>query len=179
MLYHASKERGLKYLEPHVSTHGKSFVYAVRNKITAILFGAPKDDFDLLIDEIDGIPHLYECYPYAAETIYSGKSCSLYAVSEKGFISNETGWDPELVCENAVPVIQEENIRDIFSYLSNAAARDKCVIHRYSDEHQYQCMLREELGERISCFGLNEEDIKKDPRLARFADQWANSDLSQ
>ena len=171
MLYHASKEKGLKYLEPHISTHGKSFVYAVRNKITAILFGAPKDDFDLLMDEINGIPHLYECYPYALETVYSEKSCSLYTVSEEGFLSNVTGWDSELVCENTVPVIQEEGINDIFSYLSHAAAQDKCVIHRYSDEPRYQSMLREELGERIRCFGLNKEDIKKDPRLTRFAGQ--------
>ena len=171
MLYHASKEKGLTFLEPHISTHSRPYVYAIRNKTTAVLFGAPKDDFDLLTDEIDGIPHLYECYSNAVETIYRGKSCSLYSVSEEGFISGVTGWEPELVCENKVPVIREERMSDIFSYLSNAAAQGKCVIHRYSDEQQYRSMLREELSERIRCFGLSEEDIKKDPRIARFAER--------
>lgn len=174
MLYHASKETGLKYLEPRLSTHGKSFVYAIRNKITAVLFGAPKDDFDLLIDEIDGIPHLYECYPNAADRIYSGKKCSLYAVGEEGFLTNVTGWDPELVCEHTVPVIREEYIDDIFSYLNHAAAESKCVIHRYSEEQTYQSMLREELEERIAYFGLSEDDIRKDPRIAHFAEQRTN-----
>ena len=175
MLYHSSKEPGLKYLEPRISTHGKAFVYAVRSRVTAVLFGAPKDDFDLLTDETGGVAHIYECYPDAAEKIYGGKKCSLYTVGEEGFLPDVTGWEPELVCESAVPVIREEFIADILSYLDNAAARGDCVIHRYSDEQAYRAMLREELEERIADFGLTEEEIKKDPRLAHFA---ANRDLS-
>ncbi len=82
MLYHASKEKGLTILEPRVSTHGIAYVYAINNRITAACFGALKDDFDLLMDEINGIPHLYECYPHAIEAIYSGKAV-LYMRSEK------------------------------------------------------------------------------------------------
>lgn len=55
-----------------------------------ICFGAPKDDFDLLMDEVDGIPVLYECYPGAFQRIYAGKNCSLYEVSEEGLcVMNE------------------------------------------------------------------------------------------
>lgn len=159
MPYHASREAGLSILEPRVQTHSKAFVYAIRNRIIAVCFGAPKDDFDLLMDEVDGIPHLYECYPHATEAVYRGRSCSLYAVSEGGFLSGATGWDAELVCESTVPVIQEGYIGDILSFLMSAVAQGTCVIHRYSEGRQYQSMLREGLGEGISRFGPNREEF--------------------
>lgn len=122
MLYHASKEKGLTILEPRVSTHGIAYVYAINNRITAACFGALKDDFDLLMDEINGIPHLYECYPHAIEAIYSGKNCSLYEVREEGFLSGKTGWEAELVCEHKVPVVKEECISNLLSFLTQAVA---------------------------------------------------------
>ena len=162
MLYHASKERGLLLLEPRVSSHSRAYVYAIHNKITAVCFGAPKDDFDLLMDEVEGVPHLYECYPHAVELVYNKKSCSLYEVSEEGFASGKTGWDAELVSEKAVPVTKEEHIEDIYLYLITASEQGKCVIHTYSDDPEYQSMLREELGARIKDFGLDEAEVKKD-----------------
>ena len=164
-MYHASSKAGLSFLEPHISTHGKAYVYAITNKISALCFGAPKDDFDLLMDEIDGVIHLYECYPNAMEKIYGKKSCSLYEVNEEGFISGKTGWDAELVSEDAVPVLREDRITDIYMYLVSAAKRGECVIHTYSDEQGYQSMLRDELGERIKDFGLSVEAVKQDPRI--------------
>lgn len=90
MLYHASKISGLRELTPRPSTHGVEYVYAIKSRITAICFGAPKDDFDLLMDEVDGIPVLYECYPGAFQRIYAGKNGSLYEVSEEGLcVMNE------------------------------------------------------------------------------------------
>ena len=47
MLYHASSEAGLRLLEPHISTHGKAYVYAINNKITALCFGAPRENWCL------------------------------------------------------------------------------------------------------------------------------------
>lgn len=59
MLYHVSQQSGLKELVPQMSTHGRKYVYAVNNRLTAILFGAPKDDFDILLDQEDGKPVIY------------------------------------------------------------------------------------------------------------------------
>ena len=171
MLYHASARPGLEALEPHVSTHDCAYVYAIRGRITAACFGAPKDDFDLLMDEENGIPCLYECYPDALEKIYGGKSCSLYSVSDNGFLGGQTGWDAELVCDHAVPVIREERIEDLYAFLTDAEEHGECVIHQYSEDEQYQAMLRDELGERIRDFGLTEEQVRQDERLRRiFAD---------
>ncbi len=133
MLYHASKISGLRELAPRPSTHGAEYVYAIRSRITAICFGAPKDDFDLLMDEVDGIPVLYECYPGAFQRIYAGKNCSLYKVSEEGFLEGQTGWDAELVCTSSVPVIREERINGIYSALREAAKQDLCVMSFLAD----------------------------------------------
>lgn len=168
MLYHASKENGLNELMPCASTHGKAYVYAARSRITAACFGAPKDDFDLLMDETDGIPHLYECYPRAIETVYRGKSCTLYEVGEEGFHAGETGWDAELVCDRRVPVIGEEYIPDLLLFLRRAAAQGRCVFHAYSEEPQYQAMLCEELGERIRRSGIAAAEMQQDPRRGAF-----------
>ena len=70
-----------------------------------------------------------------------------------------------MISEEIVPVIQEENISNIFLFLIHAAAQGKCIIHTYSENKQYQSMLREELWERIRSWGLDEDIIKKDPRL--------------
>ena len=67
--------------------------------------------------------------------------------------------------EDAVPVLREEHIADIYMYLVSAAKRGECVIHTYSDEKGYQSMLRDELGERIKDFGLSMEAVKQDPRI--------------
>ena len=49
MLFHVSSTPDIKVLEPRVSTHGKAYVYAIENLVTGLLFGAKKDDFDLII----------------------------------------------------------------------------------------------------------------------------------
>lgn len=159
MLYHASNIANLKILKPAVSTHGEAYVYAIKSRLTAMLFGAPKDDFDLLIDEVNGIPVVYECYPDALKKIYGGRACSIYHVSEEGFLEGKTGWDAELVNPMPVEVVLEEKIEDIYKSIIDAAEKKLCVINYYSENREYQDFLREELQERISAFGIT-EDIK-------------------
>lgn len=159
MLYHASQVFGLTVLLPQTSTHQTPYVYAIRGRLTALCFGAPKDDFDLLMDEGEGRPVLWECYPGAFRRIYGGKSCSLYAVKETGFLQGKTGWAPELVCPEAVPVLWEERIPDLFLVLSQAAEAGECILHAYSRSPDYQAMLREELTWRIRQLGLTRAQL--------------------
>ena len=174
MLYHASNISGIKELKPQVSTHGKPYVYAIRSKLMAILFGAPKDDFDLLIDSENDVTTLYECYPNAVKTIYFGKKCSLYTVEEVGFQSGMTGWDEELVCSTPVTVVSEENIEDIYGKLMDAIREGICEIHFYEQSEKYLSFLRDELQERVDAFGISEEYTKKDPRFVRFHNNLLN-----
>lgn len=168
MLYHASKISGLRELTPCRSTHGAEYVYAIKNRITAICFGASKDDFDLLMDEVDGITVLYECYPGAFQRIYAGKNCSLYEVSEEGFLEGQTGWDAELVCTSSVPVIREERINDIYSALREAVKQGLCVMNEYTEDTVYQSMLQDELAERVQMYGLTEAQMNQDTRFANY-----------
>lgn len=168
MLYHASKQADIKELIPQASTHGKEYVYAINNRLTAILFGAPKDDFDLLIDEAEGKPVIYECYPNALRKIYAEKSCYLYALGEEGFLSHQTGWEPELVCEHPVPVVSEERIKNIYDEILTAIQKGDCIFHAYSADAEFQSFLRDELSERVRSFGITDEQMNADPRFELY-----------
>ena len=63
---------------------------------------------------------LWECYPDALKKIYNKQVCSLYYVSKEGFLSDKTSWDTELVNPNAVSVICEERITNIYQKLIDA-----------------------------------------------------------
>lgn len=168
MLYHASDIKGIKTLEARTSTHGVAYVYAIDNRLTALLFGAPKDDFDLMIDTDDGVAEIYECYPGALEKIYKGKSCSLYTVSGETFKRGVTEWDAELVSKIAVPVLSEETVPDIYREIEKAAERGECRILRYSTDPEYLDFLRDELTERIRAFGITDEKIDGDERFRLY-----------
>ena len=163
MLYHASQVSGLTVLLPQASTHQTPYVYAIRGRLTALCFGAPKDDFDLLMDEEEGQPVLWECYPGAFQRIYGGKACSLYAVKEEGFLAGKTGWEPELVCPEHVSVLWEERIPDLFLILSQAAEA--------GESPEYQAMLREELTWRIRQLGLTRAQLNAERRFSEALDR--------
>lgn len=115
MLYHVLQKAGLRVLQPHVSTHKKAYVYAIKNMVTGILFGAKQDDFDFIISTDENHkPAIYECYPDALKKIYQGKSCSVYELSDEGFQCGMTSWNPEFVCECEVEVLGEIVIKDLY-----------------------------------------------------------------
>lgn len=168
MLYHASDIENLKVLNPCISTHGDAYVYAIKSRLTAMLFGAPKDDFDILMDEENGITVLYECYPDALKRIYAGKKCSIYHVSEDGFLSGKTGWDAELVNSMPVEVLYEERVSDIYKNILEAVDEKLCILNYYEESEEYQNFLREELWERIHAFGITQEYMKSDVRFKQY-----------
>lgn len=168
MLYHASCVSGLKVLEPHISTHKQPYVYAINSKLTALLFGAPKDDFDLLIDFENGRPIVYECYPNALQTVYSQKSCSVYTVEETGFLKGMTGWDQELVCPSPVPVVCEERVNDIYEEILLALHNNQCVIHFFEESDAFLSFLKDELQERVTAFGITPEYRSRDERFTKY-----------
>lgn len=175
MLYHASHVADLKELIPQVSTHGKPYVYAIRSKLMAMLFGAPKDDFDLLIDVENEKAILYECYPDAVKKVYSENSCSIYTVEETGFQEGLTGWDEELVCPTAVEIISEETVKDIYEQLMLAVEEGYCEIHFYEQSEKYLSFLRDELQERVDAFGISQEYREHDSRFVQYHNALLNS----
>ena len=171
ILYHASCVAGLKELTPRASTHGEAYVYAIDNAVAALLFGAPKDDFDVLMDEEDGRPILWECRPDALRAVYAGRGCALYAVPAEGFLCGQTGWRPERVCKTPVPAIREETIPDLYERLLAAEAEGLCVLHRFRADKSYHAFLCGEFRARIAAFGITENAVRADARFAPFLEE--------
>lgn len=169
MFYHVSPIPGLRELKPAVSGHEKPYVYAIDNLAAALLFGAPKDDFDILMDADElGKAVVWECYPNALERIYKGKACSVYTVSEEGFSRGLTGWAPEWVSESIVPVLEETHVADLYSRLMTEKSSGALIVHSYSRSADYRHFVEEELGERLTQWNLLEHFEKKDPRAKLY-----------
>ena len=168
MLYHISQIPGLKNLKPHRSTHEKAYVYAIENLVTGLLFGAKQDDFDFIIDtDEDGVPVIFECYPEAFQTIYRGKSCSVYEVEENGFQRGMTAWSPELVCEHEVPVVNETIVIDLYQRLCEEENTGRLIIHRYEFYEAYRQKIANHIVDRIFRFDLDLRTfLKQDERFA-------------
>ena len=168
MLYHASPRSGLKTLLPHASTHGTPYVYALENPVTALLFGAKQDDFDFDIStDAAGIPTLCECYPGALETVYQGKSCSLYQAPEAGFLRSQTGWADELVSPRPVPVLSETPIPDLYARLLSAEASGALILRRYQHTPTYRRMVAAHIIDRLLRFRVDlERCLDQDPRFS-------------
>lgn len=157
MLYHVSPIPGLTVLQPQISSHGKAYVYAVEQLATGLLFGAPKDDFDFLMDcDEDGTPVVYECYPNALEEKYCGKRCSVYEVNEDGFQRGITGWEPELVCETSVPVQREVQIADLYVRLLQEQEQGQLILYRYNDTPDYRRLISGHIVDRLIRFNVLE-----------------------
>lgn len=170
MLYHVSPIAGLKTLQPHVSTHGKEYVYAIENLVTGLLFGAKKDDFDfLLYTDEKGIPVIYECYPDALKAVYQGKSCSVYCLNDDGFQRNKTSWSVELVCENEVQVMDELVIDDLYNKLLDEEQNEQLIIHRYEYSAEYRKIISKHIVDRVIRFEIDlQRIIETDSRFSKY-----------
>ena len=153
MLYPISNVSGIRTLVPKISTHGKPYVYAIRNLSTGLLFGAKQDDFDFNIStDKDGKPTISECYPKAFEKAYKGKSCSVYLLKEDGFREGMTGWSEELVCENPVNVDNEIHIEDLYTRLLKEQHEGNLIIKFYEDTKEYKSFISEHIVDRLIRF---------------------------
>ena len=156
MLYHVSNKSGLKRLKPYISSHKKAYVYAIEDMVTGLLFGAKKDDFDLIIlTEEDGISSVYECYPNAFQSIYKGKGCSVYLVKEEGFQRGMTSWSPELVCENEVEIMEEIIIEDLYQKLLEEENNGNLRVYRYEFDNNYRKKIASHVVDRIIRFDID------------------------
>ena len=168
MLYHVSSKSGIKKLEPRVSSHKKPYVYAINNLVTALLFGARKDDFDFLMDEDElGRTVVYECYPNAFEKVYSGKGCYVYEVAEEGFLRGMTSWEPEFVCEDAVEVKREIAIEDLYQRLLMEENAGNLILYRYTDDLEYKKIISEHIVDRIIRFDVLDK-LETDERFQKY-----------
>ncbi len=153
MVYHVSGESGLTVLKPHVSTHGKAWIYAVEDLVTGLLFGVKHDDFDFMIYTGENAKtFLSECYPNAFESVYRGRSCSVYELDDRDFMRGMTSWTKELVCDHEVPVLKEIPVEDIYRRLLSEESQGSLVIQRYREDAAYKKRISEHIVDRLIRF---------------------------
>ncbi len=136
IVYHGSKEHGLKRLEPRESTHGV-YVYATPEKFLALHFsGRCGDDLTYDIGHFDadktGPWQLVENIPGAFEKMYSNSS-SLYSFSDETFKDINTGFN-EVVSEVGVDVINEEYCENVYEGILEAEKEGLVKIYRYPNK---------------------------------------------
>ena len=136
MLYHGSREHGIRRLEPKKSTHGV-YVYATPKKILALIFSGRCGD-DLTCDighfntDKNGPWELVENIPGAFEKMFSNSS-SIYSFSDDTFKDINTGFE-EVVSKVGVDVVDEEHYENVYEELLQAEKEGLIKIYRYPDK---------------------------------------------
>lgn len=136
IVYHGSKEKGLKRLEPRKSTHG-TYVYATPEKVLALHFSKRCDD-DLVYDighfstDENGPWELVENVPGAFDKMYYNSS-SIYSFSDATFKDIHTGFT-EVVSEVGVDVINEEECSNVWEGILEAERDGQVMIYRYPNK---------------------------------------------
>jgi hypothetical protein len=136
IVYHGSKEHGIKRLEPRKSTHGV-YVYATPEKVLALNFsGRCGDDLTYDIGRFNtdkSSPwELVENIPGAFEKMFSNSS-SIYSLSDETFKDIHTGFE-EVVSEVGVDVVNEEYCENVYEGLLNAEREGLVKIYRYPNK---------------------------------------------
>ena len=152
MFYHISSTKGITYLEPRVSTHKKSWVYALTNPNIGLIF-AGRDDLGNKADDSftkfgvteDNIPEVFELFEGCLDNILNNKDCYIYILEDSGFKRNQTSWAPEWVSEHKTKVIDSIYIPDILEEIKELNRQGKYVIHYYENTESYNNFVRERI----------------------------------
>lgn len=132
-VYHSSKISGLKIIEPRISTHQKSWVYAAKDLATSAMFLG--DNFDFICQtgvlKTSNIPFIWERFEGAFELAYKNQSGSIYVLDGSNFKEGMTNWSEDMVSENEQKVIKEIIVDDVEEYLKNLEIDKKLKIFYY------------------------------------------------
>jgi hypothetical protein len=129
--YHASKNQGLKTIEPRTSTHGVSWVYAMEKPEYCMMFLGNSSDIIIQTGFTDGLPYLAERFLGALEYAYKDKEGSIYTLDGVDFKTGMTTFNHELVCDHACEVLEERKIEDALTEILQLESEGKLKIYRH------------------------------------------------
>ena len=161
-LYHVSHVGGLSVLEPRVSTHGKSYVYATEDLTVALLFGTNKGMGDLDGKYGGGCfgvkPYFYEGYIGAFKRRYENCSCYIYEVDPTNFQTGKTSYGAEVVSEKPVKILKCFKVENLYQTLLNLAKENKLDLKFYDEKDiEYIKELKNHIKERMKLFNVIED----------------------
>lgn len=131
-VYHSSRVKGLKKIEPRISTHKQPWVYATKDLATSAMFIGR--NYDLICQtgvDRNGKPYIYERFPNALEYGFKNQTGSIYVLDGSSFKSDKTSWSAEVVSEVSVDVLKEISIDNALGYLFQLEKEGKLTIYRY------------------------------------------------
>lgn len=147
MYYHASSVRDLKVLKPHVSNHGKSWVYfsTKRENILVYLSNAVekhiKQKYNRCLNKYekwasygitsDGRVRIEEYYPNATIETFKGVSGYIYNVNKLDNAEPLKGIKDVVVTQDEVIVDGCEYVTDAYEEILKAEQDGKIVIERF------------------------------------------------
>lgn len=136
IVYHGSKEHGIKRMEPRKSTHGV-YVYATPEKVLALHFsGRCGDDLTYSLGHFstdkNGPWELVENIPFAFDKMFSNSS-SIYTLKGETFKDIHSGFK-EVVSEVGVDVINEEYCENVYEGLLEAQREGLVKIYRFPNK---------------------------------------------
>lgn len=167
-LYHVSTTPNLKILQPHLSSHGKPYVYATSNLDFALFFGGKNSDgdFDGITGIKQGVPYFFEAYEGALKKRFEGSKCYIYEVEASSF-SRATSFRGEVVSEKPVKVLNCEEINDLYQYLLQQNANGKLELHFFENSKEYKEMINNHISDRIIRYGILN---KKNSNIYKFCE---------
>lgn len=177
-LFHVSTVPNLKILEPHISTHGKAYVYATINLEFALFFGSKKSmgDLDGKYGIKDNIPFFYEAYEGAFKRRFENATCYVYEVDPSTFKEGKTSFKGEVVSELPVKVLSCIKIDNLYKYLLKLNAEDKIDLQFFNNTKEYTEMIDNHITDRIKGFGILKN---KDSRIYNFCEEHFPTILSK
>ncbi len=135
-VYHGSKISGLKEIEPRVSTHLQSLVYATKSPCLATIF--LRDDGGDLVYHLSGTGTsespacLVERLPGIFNKIYSNGG-SIYTLDGSQFKERDGFWSGEVVAEGKQQVLNEEKIDNVLERLEEYTKTGILKLYHYPD----------------------------------------------
>ncbi len=174
MFYHCSPITGLKVLEPRKpeSFDKPARVYMTTLLPMALIYSIRNYEYTYGYTR-EGQIYLDEYFPDALETLYRGKSASLY-ICEPGN-TERTRIPNEAVSETAVPVIEEIFIPDACEALLEQEKLGTLVIRRFHQQSPKKLeWIRAAEADSIREGGLLESPgLKADYYRTHYPESWA------
>lgn len=147
-VYHASRKQGLTIIEPNISTHDKSWVYATKNREESLMHLGRGDDLIIQKGAINDQLYIAERFEGALEYAYGEQSGSVYTLEGASFYEGKTSYQLEVVSEDVCRVVSEEKIDNILDEILRAEEDRIIKIFRYPDLPKFVPLDKSDLVEQ-------------------------------
>ena len=136
-LYHGSRKKGLRILEPSEAGYGKKYVYATDNIPAAIIFlGRGRNSFEASWTMGGKDQYFCERKEGILDKWYSGLSGSVYVLTSNDFQEHNGIGEHEYISPRIVRVIEETEVTDAKVFLLDLEKQGKIQIIEYKERRK-------------------------------------------